>query len=166
MTMVVRLGNHWIENPSMIFKNKYRNYSIHHVPNDVPGVSYRTDPIVWMDRKVTVQYLMNICGVRPLPNNETRYLFCDNCGGHSETEECDRAVTALNTKLYFHPANSTHCTQPDDSFVISKVKDVWKHMWDLEEIKMIQDGKWSNDKCSDCNWSGKLKNPGKATYLN
>ncbi len=47
MTIVLRISggvNAKLESPFMIFKNRNRNYPIYGVPDNVPGVSYRTVP--------------------------------------------------------------------------------------------------------------------------
>lgn len=122
MTMVLRLSVRGIEIPFMIFQNKGRNYPIRGVPDDVPGVIYRTGPKGWMDRKVMVMYLEEPHNLQPLDNNVKRNLWADNCNGHAETEEVTQALERSNTDLNFLPANTTRWTQPADSFVIAKVK--------------------------------------------
>ena len=52
MTMVVRLSGGRgarIELPFRVFTNKNRNYPIRGVPDNIPGVAYRTGPKGWMD---------------------------------------------------------------------------------------------------------------------
>ena len=165
MTMVVRLNVHNIERPFMIFKNRDRNYPMYGVPDEIPGVTYRTGPKGWMDRIVMAEYLGDQRNIRSLPNDETRHLFCDNCGGHNETAERDAMLQRIKTEMHFLPPNSTHCTQPADSFIISKIKTEWSKLWEEKKVEMIKEEQWQNNVRSNGNWSGKLRNPGKSYFL-
>ena len=73
-----------------------------------------------------------------------------------------RKLNAVIKKL---PANATDLCQPADSFIISKIKDVWKRDWERKKIDLIATDQFSNKKRSDGQWSGKLKNPGKRYFL-
>ena len=55
MATVVRLSggrNARIEPPFMVFFNKNRDYPLRGVPDDVPGVAYRTGPKEWMGSSI------------------------------------------------------------------------------------------------------------------
>lgn len=60
MTMLVCISggaNAIIEPPLMIFKNKTRNYPMRNVPENIPGVAYRTGPKGWMDFITMLEWL-------------------------------------------------------------------------------------------------------------
>ena len=59
----------------------------------------------------------------------------------------------------------THLVHPCDSFVISKIKDEWKRLWEVEKMRMIRADEWSNPVRRDGASSGKLKNPGNHFFL-
>ena len=70
----------------------------------------------------------------------------------------------INCSIRFLVANATHLVQPADSFVISKIKDVWKARWERYKFDAIQRGEWQNrSRKNGC--SGALKNPGKTFFL-
>ena len=75
------------------------------------------------------------------------------------------ALEATNTELRYFPPCATDLVQPADSFVISKIKDEWTRLWEIEKMRLIQEGQWSNTVRSDGAWSGKLKNPGNTFFL-
>ena len=150
----------------MIFKKKDSKYPIRGIPDNFNGVSYRTGPNGWMDKKVIVEYLSDSNNIRLFLNGRSRYMFCNNCRRHNELEDRNNKLLSLKTKFHFLPENSTYCTQPDHSFIVSKIKDEWRRMWEVEKKKMINDSLWNNKVISDGNWSSKLKNPGKTFFLN
>jgi DDE superfamily endonuclease len=114
-----------------------------------------------MDRRVMAEYLGEPRAIWPLPEAKQRIMFVDNCGGHNETADSAAALQKIRTSVRFLPPNSTHLTQPCDSFVIQKIKDEWRRRWDAEKVTMVQSGKWKNGEGS----SGKLINPGKRYFL-
>ena len=137
MTMMVRITGGTgasIEPPMMIFANGNRSYPIRGIPDDVPGVSYRTQPKGWMDRKTFVEWLSNKRAISRDHLGRERVLFLDNCGGHSETPEARSALRRLNTSLRFLPPNTTDICQPADSFIISKIKDEWSRIWNEKRV--------------------------------
>jgi DDE superfamily endonuclease len=93
--------------------------------------------------------------IRPLDNKCRRVLFLDNCGGHNETRESVASLAKIFTEIRLLPKNSTHLTQPADSFVIQKIKQAWQKGWDAKKVEMNKDGDWK----SGTNSSGRLKNP-------
>ena len=164
MTMVLRISggvNSKIEAPFIIFTNKKRSYPIQGIPDDVEGVSYRTGPKGWMDQKLFVDWLSEPRAIDKDPAGRTRVIFMDNCSAHNETPEQLEALEKINAKIRKLPANSTHLCQPLDSFVIQKVKEVWRKEWEAEKLKFIENGDWSSGR----NGSGKLNNPGKHFFL-
>jgi DDE superfamily endonuclease len=114
----------------MIFTNKDRNYPIRGVPDDVPGVCYRTGPKGWMDRKVFVQWLEEKRANPPDKYGRKKVIFMDNCSGHNDTPESIAALNKLNAELRRLPPNATDLCQPADSFIISK----------YPKLKMCGDG--------------------------
>ena len=61
MTMMVRITggpDSHIKAPMIIFQNVNRNYPIQGVPDDIPGVCYRTGPKRWMDRQLFPQWML------------------------------------------------------------------------------------------------------------
>ena len=99
----------------MIFQNESRNYPIRGIPDDVPGVAYRTGPKGWMDKQVMVQYLKERRVIYPDSGGHQRVLFTDNCGGHNESPKQQSALQQLNAVIRKLPKNSTHLCQPCDS---------------------------------------------------
>eukprot|EP00474_Spongospora_subterranea_P008081 CRZ08539.1 hypothetical protein [Spongospora subterranea] len=99
------------------------------------------------------------------PRREEIHLWVDNCGGHNASQELDAALAETNTTIHYFPPCATDLVQPADSLVISKIKDEWTRRWDLKKFELIQREEWSNNVRTDGNWSDKLKNPGKAYFL-
>ena len=149
----------------MIFSNKDRSYPIRGLVDDVPGVCYRTGSKGWMDHQVFVQWLEEKRANPPDKYGRRKVIFMDNCSGHNDTNESVAALAKLNAEIRKLPANATDLCQPADSFIISKIKDVWRREWERKKIDMIKDGLWSNEIRGDGQWSGKLKNPGKRYFL-
>lgn len=59
------------------------------------------------------------------------------------------------------PNNTIDLCQPADSFIIQKIKTVWRRIWDEKRFKMIESDKWVDWR----DGSGMLTNPGKRFYL-
>ncbi|CAM6103572.1 unnamed protein product [Calypogeia fissa] len=161
LTMVVRLSGgreSYIQTPMLIFQNDLRSYPIGGVPDDIPGVCYRSGPRGWNDTIVFPQYLMERRVWNQLDRlGRKRILYMDNCSGHNNTVELNAALNQLNAEIRYLPANSTHMSQPCDSFVIQKIKQEWTNQWDAYKLEMIKNNTWLG--------SGKLKNPGKSFFL-
>lgn len=165
MTMVLRIRggeNAAIEAPFMIFRNTNRNYPIlGHTGQYIAGVSYRTGPRGWMDKIVFNQWLNESRAISRDPVGRTRHLFMDNCSGHNETPQQIQSLQSILTTCHFLPANSTHLCQPLDSFIIQKIKAVWRTEWKAEKMRRMEAGDWAMGPDS----SGKLNNPGKQYYM-
>lgn len=84
------------------------------------------------------------------PNGQLQYIFCDNNSGHSETEDDRSHLSAFNAALRKLPQNSTEKTQPLDSFVIAKFKNIWCRAWDKYRS-------YQTYQCFFCKKSGKLQ---------
>jgi len=160
ITMVVRLTGGRkasIQPPFLIFLNKSRNYPIRGVPDDVPGVSYRTSPKAWMDRTVFVQWLSEPRAIRKDEFGRKKVIFVDNCSGHGETEAQLGQLKAINGDLRVLSPNSTHLCQSCGSFVIQKIKERWRFLWDQKKCELLKSKEWTDGLLK----SGKLPNPGK-----
>lgn len=121
MSIVLRAtgGEHGkIGVPFVIFKNKDRKDNIRGVPQ-IEGVRYYTQPRAWMDRAVWKQYLTDpLILPRPVEPERRIQLWSDNCGGHDDGEEFQRAAANRQRILKQFPKAATDLLQPLDSFVI------------------------------------------------
>lgn len=75
MTMVIRLSGistSNIENPFIVFKNQGGSYPIRRVPENIPGVAYRSGPKEGMDTQVMPQWLEEKSVISAVPNNRRR----------------------------------------------------------------------------------------------
>jgi hypothetical protein len=159
MTMIIRISggiSSRIEAPMVIFKNKDRKYPIQGVPDNIAGVSYRTGPKGWNDKKLFPTWFAEPRAYLPDRYGRVKALFLDNCGGHNSSPELDAQLVRTKTKLRFFPPCTTDKLQPADSFVISKIKDAWMERWEEKKHEMIQNEQWSNEARSNGGWSGKL----------
>eukprot|EP00171_Calliarthron_tuberculosum_P022372 IDg22372t1 len=157
MTMVVRISggrDAIIEAPFMVFKNDSRSHPIRGVPEDVPGIAYRTGPKGWMDTVVMPEWLSERRIIGPLPHERKRILYVDNCSGHNYTTALAAAADTIRTEIRYFPKNVTHLVQPCDSFVIQKIKRAWTTRWEQHKMERIMCNDWTDG-------SGKIKNPGK-----
>lgn len=160
MTMLVRLSGGpkaIIETPLIIFKNKSRSYPIRNLPDNIPGVAYRTGPKGWMDSSNMLEWLKERRVMKELPGNKIRELFIDNCSGHNLNEEIVEAAEQIKTNIHYFPPNTTEFIQPCDALVIQMIKTAWKKRWDSYKLGLIQANAWEKN--------GKLPNPGKAFFL-
>ena len=170
MTMMVCISggpSALIQAPMMIFTNKSRSYPImQQVPDNIPGVSYRSGPKGWNDKTVLFpQWLSEPRAYQGDPYGRLKVMYLDNCGGHNDSAALIASLHATNTRINYFPPCATDKVQPADSFVISKIKDAWNRRWDLKKMEMICENQWSNGVCRDGAWSGKLQNPGKRFFL-
>jgi hypothetical protein len=85
-------------------------------------------------------------------------LYVDNCSGHKLTPSHREALAKANTELRFLPPNCTDLIQPADSFVIQKINDAWRSLWDRYLSETVKKSDWKNE-------SGKISNPGKRHFL-
>ena len=158
-TMMVRLTggrNARIAAPFMVFKNGDCNYPIRGVPDNVPGVAYRTGPEGWMDTTVMPQWLSEPRAITALTHRR-RIIYMDNCSGHKTTTDLIQATERINIELRYFPPNATHLIQPCDRFVIQKIKRAWNTHWERYKMDLIKK-KWKDA-------SGKIHNPGKSYVL-
>lgn len=133
ITMMVRFTggkNASIQPCMLIFKNQNRSYPIRGIPDNVPGVCYRSSPKGWMDRETRIEWLSEPRALPRLPYGNTRTLFVDNCSSHSGVESRDSILQLSKTKVRTLVKNATDKVQAADSFVIQKLKDAWHRLWD------------------------------------
>lgn len=150
----------WV--PYACFSEQEQSYPIRNVPDDVPGICYRSQAKGWMDNQTFIKWLSEPRAIKKDTFHRRRFLFVDNCSGHVENEDVYQALGAINTELRKLPKNATDLVQPADSFIISKIKDAWKRRWDDHNAQLIRNGEWMS---GDDGSSGKLKNPGKRFFL-
>ena len=163
MTMMVLIGgviSSSVLPPFMILKNEERSYPIRNVPDNSPGVSYRTQPKAWMDHVVFYHWLNEIRALPPVPPARKRVLFLDNCSSHAMMEEVIETFGKTRTEVRFLPANATDLCQPADPFAIQKIEAVWRARWDAKKLSMIEQNMWVDPRKG----SGKLVNPEKRTF--
>jgi DDE superfamily endonuclease len=144
MTMFVRLsgGARSQLQPAFTVFQSAGSYPIRGVDDNVPGVAYSVGKRGWMDRRVLAEYFGESHAIWPLPAANQRVLLLDYCGGHNETADSSSALRKIRTSIRFLPPNSTHLTQPCDSFVIQKINKEWSRRWDADKVAMVQSGKW------------------------
>ena len=172
ISMVLRMsgGEHSrLTCPMLIFKNKSRSYPIRNVPDDVPGVTYRSAPKGFMDRLLFTQWLQEPrCNPSDMMKRPT-YLFLDNFSGHGfcgdDGETHGDVLTEKSITMCFLPPNTIDMLQPLDSFVISKVKQYWRERWNAKKWDMIRNKEYQTSAGGKRQGSGKLKNPGKTYFL-
>ena len=93
----------------------------------------------------------------------SRVVFVDNIASHDlESEGVKNQLSRLNASFRFLVANATDRIQPCDSYVISKIKVVWKDSWtahwEAYKFDAVKKGMWQDV-------SGAIKNPGKRFFL-
>lgn len=125
MKMLVMLsGERYLAifHPFMILKNEHRNYSIRGVPENLPGVSYITDPRGWMYNKVMVLWLRERLTLAPLPHNRKIIMLLDNCGWHALTDFVLLLLEDINSENRFFPKSETIA----DAFITQEIKNEWR----------------------------------------
>ena len=168
MTVVIRFSGgrrSLIETPMIIFTNAGSNYPIRGLPDNIPGVAYRTGPKGWMSQRILVEYFLEPRTFQPDLHNRTKVVWLDNCTSHNMTTRLAEVLEQKRCILKYLPPCSTHLCQPADTFIISKIKDAWTKRWDAKKLELIQGDAWQNQQRTDGQWSGKLINPGKRFYL-
>ena len=96
------------------------------LPHNIEGVSYRTQPCARMDNAILEEWLREPRAIDRDADDRTKNSFMDNCSGYRHTENVARAVLSTNTEIEFLPRNATHLCQPLDSFMIRKLKCIWR----------------------------------------
>lgn len=166
ITLMVRLSggrDATIHPPMLIFKNGARSYPVRGVPDIIPGVCYRTGPKGWMDGTVWKDWLSEPRAIKALGNNRRRVLYVDNCSSHTDGDAIQDCLRNIRTTLQKFPPNATHLIQPADSFIIQKIKEAWRKLWDEYKYRCIKAGEWMDS--ANGKSSGKIRNPGKTFFL-
>ncbi|EGZ27547.1 hypothetical protein PHYSODRAFT_466960 [Phytophthora sojae] len=132
----------------VIFMNAEGKHPIRGVPDDTPGVYYRSSKKGWMTQRLFREYLSERKAMRADPRGRNKTIYLDNC-----------------YDLQFFPPNATDLCQPTGSFIIKKIKDAWKARWNAKKLSLIKENCWQNKVRKDGSWSGKLQNPGKKFFL-
>lgn len=165
ITMMVRISggaDARVENPFMIFKNKDCSYPIRGVTDNIPGVSYRTGPKGWIDKRVMRLWVQEPRALPRLANNRTRVLFMDNCSSHKMEQDLQELLKRINTEIRYFPPNATDLLQPADSFIIQKIKDAWTKRWEQYKANFLRTvGNFGSFGTP----SGTIPNPGKVFFL-
>ncbi|KAL3682857.1 hypothetical protein R1sor_000879 [Riccia sorocarpa] len=102
MTMIVRLigrRDSRIETPMIIFQNKDRRYPIRGIPDDIPGVCYRTGPKGWNDMTIFPQWFKETRVISRDRHDRTGIIYMDNCGCHNETPQLLAALEDVNAVI-------------------------------------------------------------------
>ena len=92
-----------------------------------------------MDKRLLGQWLEEPRANPPDKYGRKKTIFMDNCGGHNESDGSIAALLKLRAEIRKLPAQATDLCQPADSFVISKIKDVWTREWEAKKIQMIDE---------------------------
>ena len=168
LTLVVRISGGWrsaIEDPMLIFTNVERDYPMRGLPDNVPGVTYRTSPKGWMDQTLFPQYFEEPRAFQSDVHGRTKVVWCDNCTGHSETPQLKATLASKRIMLRYLPPSTTHLCQPTNTYIISKIKDVWTRRWQEKKSDFIEANACQDNVQGDGGWSSKLQNPGKKIFL-
>lgn len=128
----------------VIFQNAGKNYPIRGCPDNVPGMSYRMGPKGWMDSRVFAEMLNEPRFIKKDHLGRQKVVFIDNVSSHKVTPEIEAQLKKLNIAIRFLPPNSTHLTQPADSFVIQAIKAAWMERWDDYKFKQTIEGEFRN----------------------
>lgn len=147
-----------IEALFMVFKNANKSFPIRGIPDDVPGVSYRSVPKGWMDTTVMPRCRSEVKVLKRLSHDRKRVLHVDNCSGHNSTPQLIEAVNSINTEPRYFEPNLTDYVQPRNSFIIQKMKSEWSVEWERYKMKAIMD----NNRLKE---SGKVPNPCEKFFL-
>jgi hypothetical protein len=159
MTMIVRITcgrQEKIETPMVLFTNKNRAYPIQGLPNDVPGVCYRTGPRGWIDSQLLLEWFSEARSYQLDIYGRMKHVWMDNCSTHNITPDLSRVLNRLHTTLSYLPPVATRLVQPADTFIISKIKDSWTAMWDEKKLELLEAGEWQNVVRFRGEWSGNL----------
>ncbi len=116
---------------SSYLSKKSGKYPLRNLPDDVPGVCYRTSTKGFIDGQTFVEYFKEKRAHSRTPgDNRPRTIFLDNCSGHNTSGhntsvQLTKVLPCLRASLKYFPANATDLVQPADSFIISKIKETW-----------------------------------------
>lgn len=80
--------------------------------------------------------------MKPLSESVTRTLFIDNAPGKKVIATEKLALLRTRNNLKFLSKNVTDICQRGDSFIIKKIKAVWRSMWDDKRLERIYKEEW------------------------
>lgn len=147
----------------LIIQNAKNSYPIRGVPDNIPGVCYRSSSKGWMDSENWKELLSEQRIFKKPIGGKIRQLFFDNCPSHVGDDEVKSFLAQIRTNLNKLPANSTEKTQAADYFVIQKIKESWRRNWDKHRLEAVNRGLFNDLVTGDD--SGRMENPGKSFYL-
>lgn len=122
------------EQAFLAFAIKDKSYPIWVYPENVSGVTYRSQPKAYVDREVFRVCFRDIKTTKPLSNGRT-HTSGQNFDYDGELKDLPRKV---KTDISCLPEKCRDLLQLRDSFVIKKVKDMWRYFWDdylMEAVK-------------------------------
>lgn len=130
--MMVRLSgvNHLCVQPFMlIFKKNNRSHRIRGIADDVPRGCYRSTPKGWTNGLIWHEWLSEPRLLPKLGQGKKRTLFVDNFSLHAADDDSDSELLEKSyTDLQKLVANVNELSQAADSFVIQKMKDLWRRL--------------------------------------
>lgn len=92
----------------LIFRHNNRTHPIQGSPDNVRGVSSRTQPSEWMDSGTFNWCLREIYAIAMLPNEQQCVLYCDNAKGNTLNNNTFASIISIRTLLHKLPPNTTH----------------------------------------------------------
>ena len=98
----------------MIFKKKDINYPIRSVPDNFPGVAYRTGPNGLMDKNFMKESFRESRVIKKLPCNRLSHLFVENCSTYKSNVDLVSCAETIMTTFRFFFQNATDLIQPCD----------------------------------------------------
>jgi len=146
-----------IEPPLVLFPNKDSNYPIQGVPDDIDGVTYRTNPKAYMNQALFAEYFANPELIEPLPFPRVRKIWIDNPRVHAETPALLQSLEPLRTELKRFLSNATTLVQALDQYLIRIFKAEWRKRWELKQAELCITEVYTAQ--------GRISNPGKHFYL-
>jgi hypothetical protein len=156
-----------VMNLFVIFRNQDSSYPIQNVPDNVPHVTYRSNPTAFMNTKLFDEVFLGntrIWGVDD-PDGPKKHVWVDNVASHIGPISSN--AQKKNIEKLPLPANTTHLCQPADQFVIAKFKEMYKEHFDDYILSAVEDGLFHQKIQADgtLKGSGKIRNPGKSFIL-
>lgn len=86
-------------------------------------------------------------------------IYLDNFSSHVEYDNVQECSIKTKKRICKLPANETHLVQPSDSFLIPKIEDAWRHLWEEYSLKAVKEGLFNDNDNPGANEN--LASPGK-----
>ena len=118
-----------------------------------------------MDQGLFVDFFKEPRAFQSDLHGRTKTILVDNCIGHNLTPRLQAIFQAKHSVLRYLPPCSIHLYQLTDTFIVSKIKDVWTKHWKEKKTELIASNAWLNTARGDGQWSKKFTNPGKWFFL-